>query len=89
MDIFEVYLEALSEEMLSLEDFLLRLKEGRYGEFSPEDVRRFREVLERNIAESAHVKGAEMGIPEDEVFRVIEENVLELRKTFEQVFGWL
>ncbi len=89
MSVFDAYLEALSEEMLSLEEFLRRLKEGRYGEFSRDDIRRFRETLEKNVSESAHVKGAEMGIPEEEVYRVVEENVLEIRGTFERVFGWL
>jgi len=89
MEIFDVYLEVLAEEMLSLEEFLLRLKEGKYGEFTEDAIREFREILERNVSESAHVKGAELGIPEEEVYRVIEENVLDIRSTFERVFGRL
>ncbi len=79
----------MAEEMLPLEEFLRRLKEGRYGEFSQDDIREFRGILESNVSESAHVKGAEMGIPEEEVYRVVEENILEIRETFERVFGWL
>ena len=89
MEIFDVYLEVLAEEMLSLEEFLRRLKGGLYGDFSQDAVREFRQVLERNVSESAHVKGAELGIPEDEVYRVVEENILNIRATFENVFGWL
>ncbi|NPA80573.1 MAG: hypothetical protein GXO29_05965 [Thermotogae bacterium] len=89
MEVFDIYVEALAEEMLPLEEFLRRLKEGRYGQFSEDDIREFREILERNVSESAHVKGAELGIPEGEVYRVIEENILDIRATFERVFGWL
>ncbi len=89
MEVFDVYLNVLAEEMLSLEEFLHRLKEGRYGDFSEDDIKEFREILERNVYQSAFVKGEELGIGEDEIYRVIEENVLNIRKTFEEVFGWL
>ncbi len=89
MEIFDVYLEVLAEEMLSLEEFLRRLKDGLYGDFSQDAIREFRQVLERNVSESAYVKGAELGIPEDQVHLVVEENVLNIRATFERVFGWL
>ncbi|NPB04551.1 MAG: hypothetical protein GXO39_09120 [Thermotogae bacterium] len=89
MSIFDTYVEMLAEEMLSLEEFLKNLKAGNYGYFSEDDIRGFRLILERNVSESAQAKGAELGLLEDEVYRVVEEKILEIRDTFERVFGWL
>ncbi len=89
MNLYEIYIEVFSEEVIPLNEFLLRVKEGKYGVFDMEEIRNFRYALENNIQEGAFTKGEEMGVPEDEIEKIIEENIDELRKTFLEVFGWL
>ena len=89
MTLYEIYIEVFSEEVISLMEFLLGVKEGKYGNFSEEEIRDFRLMLENNIHEGAMTKGMEMGIPDDEIERVIEENIEDVRKSFVEVFGWL
>jgi hypothetical protein len=72
-----------------LEDFLLDTKNGRYGNFGVGEIRTFRFQLESNIQESAYIKGGELGIGENEIERIIEEKIEEIRKLFLEVFGWL
>lgn len=74
---------------MPLEDFLLDIKNGRYGNFGVREIRAFRFQLESNIQESAYIKGGELGIGENEIERIIEEKIEEIRKLFLEVFGWL
>jgi hypothetical protein len=89
MSLYEIYIERFSEELVPLEDFLLDIKNGRYGNFRDGEIRAFRFQLESNIQESAYIKGGELGIGENEIERIIEEKIEEIRKLFLEVFGWL
>jgi hypothetical protein len=89
MSLYEIYIERFSEELVPLEDFLLDIKNGRYGNFGVGEIRAFRFQLESNIQESAYIKGGELGIGEKEIERIIEEKIEEIRKLFLEVFGWL
>jgi hypothetical protein len=89
MSLYEIYLQRFSEELVPLEDFLLDIKNGRYGNFGVGEIRAFRFQLESNIQESAYIKGGELGISENEIESIIEEKIEEIRKLFLEVFGWL
>jgi hypothetical protein len=89
MNLYEIYIERFSEELVPLEDFLLDIKNGRYENFGVGEIRAFRFQLESNIQESAYIKGGELGIGENEIERIIEEKIEEIRKLFLEVFGWL
>jgi len=89
LNIYEIYIEVFSEEIISLEDFLVNLRDGRYGKFDVEEIRNFRFQLENNVQQSAFVKGGELGLFEDEIEEIIREKIEEIRKSFLEVFGWL
>ncbi len=89
MELYEIYIEVFSTEVIPLSEFLLDVKKGKYGNFSEEDIRAFRYRLENNIQESAYLKGEELSLSDIDIESVIEENIEEIRKTFLEVFGWL
>jgi hypothetical protein len=62
MSIYEIYVEVFAEELIPLEDFLLNLKNGKYGNFDVGEIRAFRFQLESNIQESAFIKGGGTGL---------------------------
>ncbi len=89
MRIYDIYVEVFSEELIPLDDFLMNLKNGKYGDFSVDEIRGFRFQLESNVQESAFVKGGKLGLKGEDIEEIIEEKVEEIRKIFLEVFGWL
>ncbi len=52
----ELYWDVTQEEFLSLEEFLRRVKDGRYGTYPPEDIVSFLREVEANILANIDLK---------------------------------
>lgn len=82
--LWELYEHWCMEELISLRDFMLRVKAGEFGSFSREDVVGLLRDIEANILENIEIKAMEDPILQtfkdersDETTQMIEDLIAE------------
>lgn len=79
--LWEIYEQLCLVELQGLDEFVRRLKEGEFGEFSSDEVVSFLREIEANMLQNIQVKASEHHVYADMADEVSEET----QKMFEEL----